>query len=175
MGNSKTKPGIYIQTDRTFYLPGEVVHGCVYINAPKPFPISRIILNIKGVEKTWWKSENNKRTPPISKNGLSHSTNGSFGVKPNQIQISVTGDKSGENKIIESYFVLNWNSSSGNSTLHGQFAFPFEFCLPQFIPGSFKEETSDFKASVFYEISCHCTPIKAGAEDLIARQELIIR
>ncbi len=55
MGNSKAKPGIYIKTDKPFYLPGEVVQGCVYINAPQPYPAAKIILNIVGFEKNWWR------------------------------------------------------------------------------------------------------------------------
>lgn len=55
MGNSK--PGIVIQTEKPFYLPGEVVNGCVYVHIPHSNPISKITLNILGVEKTWYKGE----------------------------------------------------------------------------------------------------------------------
>lgn len=56
MGNSKAKPGIFIQLSKPFYMPGEIVHGCVYINAQQPYPASQIVLNVKGVEKVWWKA-----------------------------------------------------------------------------------------------------------------------
>jgi hypothetical protein len=32
----------------TFYLPGELVQGNVYINAPKPYPATTITLTISG-------------------------------------------------------------------------------------------------------------------------------
>ena len=55
MGNSKTKVGVVIQTEKNFYLPGEIVRGHVFINSPKPYPASKIILYILGMEKNWWK------------------------------------------------------------------------------------------------------------------------
>lgn len=56
MGNSKGKPAIFININKPFYLPGQLVEGTVYINAPKSYPSSGIYLNILGSEKTQWKS-----------------------------------------------------------------------------------------------------------------------
>lgn len=49
MGNSKTKPGMHIQLDKLFYLPGDVVSGNLYINAQQPYPASKIVLAISGI------------------------------------------------------------------------------------------------------------------------------
>lgn len=60
MGNSKTKPGIFINTNKPFYLPGELIEGNIFINAPKAYPASRILLNIRGYEKISWKRQQNQ-------------------------------------------------------------------------------------------------------------------
>lgn len=45
------------------------------------------------------------------------------GMRPNQMQIPISGDRFGECKIIDANFVLNnWGQSAN---LHGQFVFPF--------------------------------------------------
>jgi hypothetical protein len=48
MGSTKSRPGIFITINKPFYLPGELVEGNIYINAPKAYPSSRLLLNIKG-------------------------------------------------------------------------------------------------------------------------------
>ena len=59
MGNSKSKPGIFIKTNKPYYLPGELIEGNIFINAPKPYPSSKILLNITGHEIVLWKSSQN--------------------------------------------------------------------------------------------------------------------
>lgn len=66
MGNSKAKVGVVIQTDKEFYLPGEIVRGSVFINSPKPYPASKIVLHILGIEKNWWRESNDLETKNLS-------------------------------------------------------------------------------------------------------------
>lgn len=51
MGSSKSKPGIFININKQYYFPGDAIEGSVYINAPKPYPCSRILLSVTGYEK----------------------------------------------------------------------------------------------------------------------------
>lgn len=89
------------------------------------------------------------------------------------MQIPPTRDRYGECKIIEANFLLyNWGQSPN---LHGQFAFPFEFRLPNFVPGSFKEESLSYKASIVYEICCTCVSSKRPEDNIVFKQELIVR
>lgn len=83
MGNSKSKPGIYIQTEKQFYLPGEIVKGCVYINAPEPYPVAKIQLSVMGLEKTWWRHRDNSNNSNANgaSNGSMANLNGR--VRPN--------------------------------------------------------------------------------------------
>lgn len=102
MGNSKAKVGVAIQTDKQFYLPGEVVHGCVYINSPKPYPATQILLNISGVEKSWWRENTNiqvknSQTSVVSNDTLYTSPPGS-GRKV--MKMNMEGDRSAECKIL---------------------------------------------------------------------------
>lgn len=46
MGNRQTHVGLVIQTEKPFYLPGEMVRGYVYVNSAKPYPATSILLHI---------------------------------------------------------------------------------------------------------------------------------
>ena len=48
MGGGKSKPGVLIQTEKPFYLPGDIVQGWIYINSPYVYPARKIILSIDG-------------------------------------------------------------------------------------------------------------------------------
>ena len=99
MGNSKTKPGIHIQLDKTFYLPGDVVSGNIYVNAQQPYPTTKIVLYISGVEKTWWRStgDNGQFVGSVGGgNGSVNSLNTINGGK----KIPIGGDRFGECKIL---------------------------------------------------------------------------
>lgn len=91
------------------------------------------------------------------------------GFKPNSPKIPISGDRSGECKIIEASFILN-NWGSNKASLQGQYAFPFEFQLPHYVPGSFREEKSDYRASVVYEIQCKCVSSKKREDDVVVTQ-----
>jgi hypothetical protein len=129
-------------------MPGEVVQGCVYINAPQPYPVARIILNILGFEKSWWRDRDRPRDLTGSMSST-QSLSSVRGFQPNNPQIPISGDRFGECKIIEAHFVLS-NFTNGKNSLQGQYAFPFLFQLPKYVPGSYREERSDFKASIVY-------------------------
>lgn len=48
MGN-KSQNGVVIHTENSYYLPGEIVQGKIYINTVKPYPCEKIILHVLGM------------------------------------------------------------------------------------------------------------------------------
>ena len=56
MGNSSLKSFehgyIYVQTDKSVYMPGETISGNVHIQLTMPYPAEFLQLEIKGKEKT---------------------------------------------------------------------------------------------------------------------------
>lgn len=137
MGN-KSQIGVALLTEKEFYLPGEIVQGNVYVNSPKAYACSKIMLYIQGKEQSWFMDANENRHNPKNQ---SMSSNGSLKpIQPNYNKQKVikkisNGEQSGENKILEAAFVLmEWDSKA---YLHGQYSFPFVFQLPSYIPGSF--------------------------------------
>ena len=137
MGGSKSKPGIHIQLDKQYYLPGDTVSGNIYVNAQQAYPATKIVLIISGLEKTWWRSNNNneaEQNASVASNGSMNSLNTVNGQK----KIPIGGDRFGECKVIEASFAMtSWGNGKSNK-FHGQFSFPFEFRLPNYVPGSFK-------------------------------------
>ena len=61
MGNDQVKlspyGNIYLQTDKSFYLPGDTITGTVYLNLVDEFPGSKVYLKIKGKEEATWYDE----------------------------------------------------------------------------------------------------------------------
>lgn len=155
MGNSKSVVNLVLETDKNYYVPGEVVQGNVYINSPKPYPCSKIIMRIEGNESSWWKGEAQQ-------------------VRPNQ-QMHEKGkaENKGGAKIIDANFILcSWNSQA---YLHGQYAFPFVFVLPSHIPGSYTEKKSEYRGEISYYIRCVCISPKKGSSHVEKMQEVVVR
>jgi hypothetical protein len=99
MGSNNSMVTIVIETEKSFYLPGECVQGNVFIRSPKPYPCSKIIMVIDGTESCEWKGE-------------------THGQKPNQpIVVNGGNPNKGGAKIIDTNFILcGWNNES---YLHG--------------------------------------------------------
>lgn len=97
MGSSKSKPGIHIQTEKNIYLPGQIVQGTVFINAQQAFSTSKIILIVKGFEKSWWSANAQGQSNPTQtyNSGSSNSLQALNGVQPNQPRVPFGGDRMG--------------------------------------------------------------------------------
>lgn len=59
MGN-KSQHGVFIQLEKSFYLPGDLVQGRICVNTAKPLPCERICLHVLGVEKSWFRKGTGK-------------------------------------------------------------------------------------------------------------------
>lgn len=98
MGGGKSKPGVLIQTEKPFYLPGDFVQGWIYINSPNVYPARKIILNIDGNEDVWWKG---------GLNGIETLNNNQIGSGPQGRKVPIVeGDRFGKSKIVQACFVL---------------------------------------------------------------------
>lgn len=101
------------------------------------------------------------------------STSSANSVNRQQLKLKLGGDRNAQCKILSADFTMStWNKES---FLHGQYAFPFEFVLPSYIPGSFKEETPVYKANISYTIKCTVVSPKKEFPSIETTQEIIVR
>jgi len=115
MGNSNTPQvgGIAIQTQKSFYLPGETVSGFIYIQLNSQVQGNQLYLKIKGKESSYWITI--------------------IYVNNQQVRVPHYGHNPFINYKIPVY---RWNTPFVPA---GQYCIPFSFVLPQNIPGSVKD------------------------------------
>jgi len=141
---------VFIRTDKPGYTAGEAVTGTLYINVTEPFKCNGVFLNLKAEERAWMHRRIEKTR--------------------------TVGE--GEDQRIERYyedcdysnsgiiFQANQNvmQVGGDGTLPvGQYEVPFQFNLPETLPGSFYEEkfswgqqprNGDYYAEIVYSLNC---------------------
>lgn len=73
------------------------MQGSVFINAQQAFSTSKIVLIVRGFEKSWWSANaQGQSNPAQSSNSVSsNSLQPLNGVKPNQPQVPFGGDRMG--------------------------------------------------------------------------------
>lgn len=75
------------------------MQGTVFINAQQAFSTSKILLIVKGFEKSWWSANApGQSSPTQTQNSNSNSSNSLQalnGVKPNQPRVPFGGDRMG--------------------------------------------------------------------------------
>lgn len=154
MGNTGTRTDqatIYVQASAPLYDPNMQVKGSVYIEARANLIAPHIELIIKAKEKVTWEEV---------KHGASGQSQG------DKIKEKVTDS----NKLI-SPFTVNLYSSTG-SLPPGNYEFPFNFKLPENLPGSFSLIQPEYKAQVIYSLIA--TLAAEGISALKFKNEIIV-
>jgi len=141
---------VFIRTNKPGYTAGEAVDGTVYINVTEPFKCHGVYLDLKAEERAWMHRRITK-TREVGEGEDKHyetyyedcdySNNGLL-FKAHQLIMQVGGD----------------------GTLQpGQYEIPFQFVLPDTVPGSFYEEkfswgsvpqNGDYFAEIVYSLDC---------------------
>lgn len=73
------------------------MQGSVFINAQQAFSTSKILLIVRGFEKSWWSASAQGQSSPTqsSNSASSNSLQPLSGVKPNQPRVPFGGDRMG--------------------------------------------------------------------------------
>ena len=126
---------IYMQLDRPFYYAGEEIQGTVYLYVLNIFPIDKLMLRIKGLEKTSWETEKTE-------------------TKDNLTQ-TIQVQHKGKNTVLDATCPLFAFTTLGP----GQYSFPFKYRLDSNLPGTFEIKgvneawTKIKKVKVFYTMA----------------------
>jgi len=112
---------IFIRTDRGQYVGGDVVYGTVYLNVLHPFTARSLIVEFQGYEKVFWEYEH---TEFYQENGQ-------------QKTRKIVKSHGGENTFFKDAFTLI--SYPGGFPM-GQWSYPFQYRLPDKLPGVFEKK-----------------------------------
>ena len=111
---------ISIRTVRDFYSPGENVHGYITLRLVEDLKASSLELKIKGKEYTYW---------------LDHKINLRMGAINNAELDAAHKANEIEGKVIfynHKFEIFSWKN---NIIPKGDYMFPFEFVLKDYLPG----------------------------------------
>ena len=157
MNKNPKKYDFYLETEKSFYYPGDTVSGHIYLNfSSSNFPGNQLLLKIKGKEETSWDFPNQDLPNAVEKKtGLIIFYNHKFPI-----------------------FI--WNEGFVPS---GQYDFPFSFLLKDFLPGSYyhRKDENDRRthtnAVIKYKIKAECLALDSEKEmsKIKYTKELMVR
>ena len=151
MGNSNSH-GIYVQTNKQVYAPGEVVSGVVSLNIMNPVKAHSLTLKIKGKEKCHWSEQRTRNV--------------------NGQMVSYTEQIYGNHSIFEVLLVLG--SFDPKASFSGAYQFPFSFVLPQGIPGTTSLSYGGATACIYYKVKAVLDIAGMLKSDLKFRQPICV-
>eukprot|EP00163_Fabomonas_tropica_P023611 TRINITY_DN40986_c0_g1_i1.p1 TRINITY_DN40986_c0_g1~~TRINITY_DN40986_c0_g1_i1.p1 ORF type:complete len:438 (-),score=15.62 TRINITY_DN40986_c0_g1_i1:81-1394(-) len=156
---------IHVATERPVYHPGDLVRGNIYLNVVKEIHCEGVHIKVTGYEKTSWEVQRTRQVPVE-------------GGQPGQTRAETYHQPFGGKKEFFKVKIPVYNASN-NVFLPGQFALPFEFGLPQGLPGVFDERgahgTTHYSAQIVYKIKAECHVSGFMKSDLKHKQHLILR
>lgn len=118
------KNQIFLDTDNSFYFPGDTIKGNIYLIINQPILVSSLTLKIKGKEETCWDDSPTQNTP---NHGLIIFYNNQYRLK-------------------------KWEENE--KEIKGNFIFPYSFLLKDFLPGTYnhmdyeKENSKKIKSAI---------------------------
>lgn len=152
MGNSNST-GLFVQTDKPVYSPGEMVTGTVFINILNPVKASTLTLRIKGKEKTHWTEQRTRHVQDRTE--------------------TYTETFYGEHQMFN--VIIPVASFDRNLPFSGQYQYPFSFILPEGIPGSTSVAFGNATGRIYYKVKAVLEVVGTFKSDLKFRQPIYIR
>lgn len=152
--------GLMIAFEKSYYYPGEVVKGNIYLQLSSDFPAQGVQLNIQTVEHTQFYVTEYYY--------VSTYRNGHHRRERRSRRVLRQG-----NAILFATACPIFHCNDG-ILRGGQYVFPFSFVLPNNLPGSFEYYDSSTSAYVKYEITSTILSLNRG-NDLVRSAILVVR
>ncbi|XP_062517397.1 arrestin domain-containing protein A-like [Corticium candelabrum] len=145
---------IFVRTNKGEYIAGETVYGCVYLNIVRPIASKGMKLKVKGLEKCDWEYTYNEQDEDR--------------------YVSRQGEMKGKKEFFK--VEIRLIDYPGGFPM-GCFAYPFQYTLPQSLPGVFSKEDKQhgevWKAAIKYRVKAE-VDIPGTKHDLQVKQPLIV-
>eukprot|EP01083_Nonionella_stella_P033355 91302_1 len=146
---------LHVATQKGSYRAGELVSGTIWINSSVPVPIQSVALKITGweitkvVERKYIEDEEYNARDVHNHNHKQYSASHDSTSTGRWVDIP----HHQQNQFLNQEVIIANYSQLLNA---GSYAFPFEFMLPENLPGCFLETGSRFEASIKYNITAIC-------------------
>lgn len=168
MGNTNQRiGGVVINFDRAYYYPGDLVTGSVYLDIREAFETRGLELEVKITESVQWlETEYRQEIKREYDENIKDYKDVTHSV-PVQVE-------KGDSKIL-------FQNSCIISTLlnnifgFGQYAYPFQFTLPEHLPGSFEYYDNEVSANIKYEVIARTLSWQGRLNELESTGILVVR
>jgi hypothetical protein len=151
--------GIFVKIDNETFTPGDTLRGTIYLNLTNAYPGDKICLSVKGTEYCKWVDRvHHSRQKP---DGTMESY---YEDIPREATIDI---------IKQELDVYDWNK--GAIIPKGQYTFPFQFNVPQGLPGSFFFRRGNAVAEIKYSVEGFLKPEKDSVPKLKHKVPVTVR
>jgi hypothetical protein len=154
--HSSNYGGMIVNFEKPYYYPGELIRGNIFLNMISNLETKGLELTIEVIEHASF-FENETHTNTNSNNN-----------NENNNRVLRTGN----NILFKNTSIMyNWNNNLINI---GQYAYPFQFPLPNNLPGSFEYYDGDCSAYIKYIVTAKALSF-SGNNDIYNSNILIVR
>lgn len=168
MGNHHAKyGGMIIDFERAYYYPGDIVKGYIHLNVLEAFETRGLELTFKIKEYVKWHETIHKTE---MKNELDPNTNQMREV-PHSVAVKV--EKKDKKTLYKSTTLIA--TMINNILGFGQYSYPFQFVLPNHLPGSFEYYDHDIVANIKYIVTATGISWHGKDHNLSAQSILVVR
>ena len=169
MGNNhyKRQGAMMINFDKPFYYPGELVSGIVYLNVLEAFDTRGLELSVKIKEAVkWFDVEIKTETKRVyDEQTKTH--------KDKRYQVSEKILRKDDKTLYKSSCMIA--TMNNNVFGFGQYAYPFQFVLPQHLPGSFEYYDENVSTYIKYTVKAKSLSFHGKENELDTKSILIVR
>jgi len=170
MGSDHSKHvngSIYVNFDKPFYYPGDIVTGTIFLNILNPLETRGLELTLKIQEKikfkdTEYRTEIRREINP--RTGIEESRN---------VQVPIEVERKDKSTLFQNSCVIA--TMMNNLFGFGQYAYPFSFTLPNFLPGSFEYYSNDISANIRYLVKARALRWNEHEQELETKSILVVR
>ena len=146
--SNDSKIKLYIDIEKPYYYPGEIVKFSILIHVKEKMKCNKMIIISKGkqfinaLDKNNFSNDNEEKSKSVSSSSSDSEDDEIY--DPSKV------------KIIEKSHIFKYGKeiiiSKNNFINEGKFSFPYQFQLPEFIPGTFLYLEKNIYAEVQYYI-----------------------
>jgi hypothetical protein len=166
--HSKHKSGsIFVNFDKPYYYPGDIVTGTIYLNILNP-------LETKGLELTLKIQEKVKFRDREFRTEIRKERNPQTGLEEDrEVKVAVDVERKDKSTLFKNSCVIA--TMMNNVFGFGQYAYPFSFTLPNFLPGSFEYYSNDISANIRYLVTARTLRWNNAEQELETKSILVVR
>jgi hypothetical protein len=163
MGSSNSKAGsLAIEIRKEYYYPGDNVQGIIYIDMNQTLEAAGLELTLHIIESVNFAENENAPNESYME----------YQLLPNKPRILEGNSSTSIILYQNSWIIAKFNE---NAIMSGQYAYPFEFILPNNLPGSFEYYDENNTAYIKYLLTAKLITLEIKEKDVCCSALLIVR